>query len=845
MTALRTSGIEVLGNIAWGSHFCTFYETKQDLLDILVPYFKAGLENDEYCLWIVPDSTLITVQEAKQALKQAVPDLDHYFTNGSIEVFKGLDWYLEKDVFDLERVTKAWDAKLKEALKRGYIGIRVSGDTYWLGEKDIWQDFFAYEKQLDDSIVNKPMLVMCTYPLNQSRASELLDVMQAHQLAVARRQGRWELMETPELMQAKAEIKRLNEELEQRVAERTSELEKAMEELKYEIAERKKSELLIIREKELSNEIIDSIPGVFMVLDEGLRFVRWNKNVELVSGYTSKEILQLHAINDFYDDVNDRKTVQGFMKEAFKKGTVHGEATPHTKDGRRIPFYFNTRLINYEGRQCIVCAAIDITERKQAEDALRRNEDRIRLIINTIPTMAWTVQPDGIVDFYNKVWLDYAGEDASRDPNGIVHPEDLPVVMEKWLVNMAAGQAYKDEMRLRGADGTYRWFLVRTAPLRDEQGNLVKWYGVSIDIEDSKRAEDELQLAYQRLSYHFENTPLAVIELDKDLFIKRWSKRAEEMFGWKASEALGKNVYHPDFPIIYDEDIKSVYKINEELIEGLVNRNLSLNRNNTKDGSVIYSEWYNSVLRDEQGNVITILSLVHDVTERKKAEETLLQSYEEIRRLTNHLQSIREEERTNIAREIHDELGQQLTVLKMEVKGLNKKLHDANEGTKQKIGDILELLDSSVKSIRRISSELRPSLLDNLGLVAAMEWHSKEFEKRWAIKIVFNEPKEELELPDSKKNGLFRIFQESLTNISRHANANKIKVSLEKKSQQLILSIEDDGQGFEKEKISGKETLGILGMKERSEMMGGYYEINSIPGKGTIIIVAVPYNGKQ
>jgi len=213
--------------------------------------------------------------------------------------------------------------------------------------------------------------------------------------------------------------------------------------------------------------------------------------------------------------------------------------------------------------------------------------------------------------------------------------------------------------------------------------------------------------------------------------------------------------------------------------------------------------------------------------------------------LTEHLQKIREEERITIAREIHDELGQQLTVLKMEVKGLNKKLNKSEDGIKQRISDILDLLDTTVKSVRKISSELRPGLLHNLGLVAAMEWHLKEFEKRWGIKTIFNEPKEELEMSDSTKNGLFRIFQESLTNVSRHANANKVEVTLEQKDQQLILSIEDSGQGFEKENIAAKDTLGILGMKERSQMMGGNYDITSIPGKGTTVIVAIKYNGEK
>jgi len=209
--------------------------------------------------------------------------------------------------------------------------------------------------------------------------------------------------------------------------------------------------------------------------------------------------------------------------------------------------------------------------------------------------------------------------------------------------------------------------------VRDELGQAIRTYGTNLDITERKQAEDKLQLAYQSLSYHVENTPLAVIEFDKDLVVKRWSKRAEEIFGWKASEALGKNIYDDDFCIIYKEDLSAVDTINKELTKGAVDWNLSLNRNYTKEGSVIYCEWYNSVLKDERGNVITILSLVHNVTERKRTEEKLRQVNAELRDLSSHLQNIQENERTTIAREIHDELGQQLTGLKMEVGWLTKK----------------------------------------------------------------------------------------------------------------------------------------------------------------------------
>jgi len=135
-------------------------------------------------------------------------------------------------------------------------------------------------------------------------------------------------------------------------------------------------------------------------------------------------------------------------------------------------------------------------EAKRSEDALRKSEEGLRIVIDTIPAMAWSVLPDGAVDFLNQRWLDYAGvslEQYLEAPTSAIHPEDTPRVLEKWLAAMAAGEPYEDEMRLRRADGEYRWFLIRTVPLRDEQGNIVKWYGTSTDIEDRKRAEDTLR----------------------------------------------------------------------------------------------------------------------------------------------------------------------------------------------------------------------------------------------------------------------------------------------------------------------------------------------------------------
>jgi C4-dicarboxylate-specific signal transduction histidine kinase len=224
-TALRNTGIEPVGEMPWGTHFCHFYETRDDLLETLLPFFKAGLEAGEFCAWVVSEP--LTEEEVWQALDRAVPGLDRYVSDQSIEVLRARDVYLAGGEIDLHRITSNWSVKLERALSRGYQGIRVSGNTAWLEQKH-WRDFMEYETELNRGIGDQLMLVLCTYPLTTSGATEFLDVAGTHQFAVAKRRGRWEVVETPQLTQAKAEIARLNRDLEQRVLERTTELEEAI-----------------------------------------------------------------------------------------------------------------------------------------------------------------------------------------------------------------------------------------------------------------------------------------------------------------------------------------------------------------------------------------------------------------------------------------------------------------------------------------------------------------------------------------------------------------------------------------------------------------------------------------
>ncbi len=236
--------------------------------------------------------------------------------------------------------------------------------------------------------------------------------------------------------------------------------------------------------------------------------------------------------------------------------------------------------------------------------------------------------------------------------------------------------------------------------------------------------------------------------------------------------------------------------------------------------------------------------MVRDLTERKKAEEEIRNNSELLRELYSYLQNVREEERTHIAREIHDELGQQLTGLKMDISWLNRRLKTGEKDVLEKLGATLELIDTTIKTVRKIATELRPSILDDLGLVAAMEWQSEEFEKRSGIHVNFTNRLTDAAVPPNISTSLFRIYQELLTNVARHSKASQVETSTYQEADTIFLTVHDNGQGFDTTGVANKKTLGLTGIKERSSLIGGTYEIKSSPGFGTSVLISVPLHNK-
>jgi signal transduction histidine kinase len=458
-TELRQTGIGVLGDLPWGAHFCSFYETKQDLLDILLPYFKTGLENKEFCLWVISNSELLTRQEATSALRSVLPDLDRHLAEGSIEVVEHDDWFLNEGSFDLHRVANRFKDKLDEALARGYAGLRINGSPAWVHDEPGGQ-LRKFEEECDRLFLNQRIIASCTYPLSTTTVDGIFNVIRTHQFAIARRYGEWEVLETPELIEAK-------QQLEERVVERTQELAAMNEELR--------------------NEIV---------------------------------------------------------------------------------------------------------ERRHAEDKLKATSAQLRALMASVT-------------------------------------------------------------------------------------------------------------------------------------------------------------------------------------------------------------------------------------------------------------SAREEEGIRIARELHDELGSALTSLKWDLEEMAKVLSDAKLGAelqsmKPTATTMMGLVDGTIDVVRRISAELRPSVLDDLGLVPTIDWQARQFERRTGIVCNFDCSLEKVGLNPQQSTAVFRILQEASTNVLRHAQATRVDITASEQAGEFILTMRDNGRGITEDEKSAPRSLGLLGMRERAILIGGTIDITGVEGKGTVITLRVP-----
>ncbi len=471
----------------------------------------------------------------------------------------------------------------------------------------------------------------------------------------------------------------------------------------------------------------------------------------------------------------------------------------------------------------------DISRRKLAEEELKKTELRYHALIEQASDAIMITDTRGdFVDVNSSLCklFGYTKDELLRlNINNLIDPEQLkndPIQMDLLLT----GQPILRERRMLHKNGTIIEVEANVKLIPD--GRLL---AIARDITERKRAAAQIVKEKELFGSIINSLPGIFYIREIHGKILRWNKRFETISGYSAEEIVRLEEFH----FIQEKDKDRIReRIKILLAEG---RSASEVVAVTKDGAKIPFFVTSAVIQIEGKTCMMFIGL--DISERKRTEEELHQANEQLHRLSAYLQDIREEERKGIAREIHDELGQQLTGLKMDISWAMKKCR-TGDLIHEKLLGMNELTDHTIATVRRISSELRPSVLDDLGLTEALDWQSAEFEKRYDTKIRFTPPYAELNVSPAIATGLFRIYQESLTNIARHANAKKILASLERMDDMLILRVTDDGMGFDTVAIAGKGTFGLLGIRERTLMMGGNCTIFSQPGKGTAITISIP-----
>ena len=562
----------------------------------------------------------------------------------------------------------------------------------------------------------------------------------------------------------------------------------------------------------------------------------WNDNYYSHLGY--KKTAEIVSISEWYDRIHPEEIsrVRTGIKNVFEgDGPVWRENYQFINAaGEYLHFMDRGFIIRDDAGRAIrmIGSMVDMSLVYKAQKELVESENRLRTILETDPECIKLLNKDCTVADINPAGLKLIEVDNKEDVLGTsllpIVAKEQSAAAQQLVSNAFDGKSGRLEYEVITFKGTHRWCEMNVVPFRNSEGQIVHALSVTRDISERKKTEAALRYNEEKYRTVIEQAVDAIALYNEEGEVLDINTGAANLLGYSKEELTGMKLTSiltmdelQDNPIRYDE-----------LQHG--NSTIKVRKMRRKDGSIVETE-----VRSQQLSDGRFLSVIRDLTERLRAEKDLAASYEAIRKLTSHIQDVREEERTSMAREIHDELGQLLTVLKMDISWLSKKFDTATGDVKEKLSDLLGLIDKTVGTVRKISSELRPTLLDDLGLIAAMEWHLEEFEKRSGIKKQLEAPNEELQISDSLKIGLFRIFQESLTNVARHSGADTVNVSLVQEDNRIVLKIADNGKGFDKNQTSS-ETLGVLGMKERTLMMGGKYHIIGIPGQGTTVEVMIP-----
>jgi len=577
-----------------------------------------------------------------------------------------------------------------------------------------------------------------------------------------------------------------------------------------------------------------------------------------IFGTNSKEEI-LNNLTHFFSISN--ATINVFSEEliALAEGRTQfeGETQIMTLNGEKKNLLLTlTVMPGFENTLSkVLISFIDITQRKEAEDALQKSEMFLRTFIENTPFEIWARDINGVGILENKKLVDHFGSILGHKPEYNTH--NAPEVLRLWELNNS--RAYSGELideivqyNIKNESAVYQQIIF---PIQDEK-HIIGIAGFNIDITERVRAEKELKRSENALNRQNELFTLLLRNLPVGVFMVEAPSGKPIMANEAAMQLLGRGIL-PDTTHYNLAEVYNTYKVGstghypvDEMPIYLGMYGISAHIDDMivirPDGTQTLLEIFGSPVTDNQGNIWASLVSFTDITERKNAEVTLKNSQEQLKQFAAHLQNVREDERTGLAREIHDDLGQILVALKIDmgllknkvVKEFNGKM---NPDVMVKFDNLVGLVDNTIKTTRRIMTGLRPEVLEMLGFIEAAKLYTKDFEERHKIRCVFESSITTLDVAPQQSVALFRILQEALTNVVRHAKATQVTVQLLIENNKLIMEIVDNGIGFPKNHKIRNDSYGLIGMNERVFLLEGELIIEGKPSEGTIVRIEMPY----
>jgi PAS domain S-box-containing protein len=595
----RRFGNELVGDIPWGTHLCQFYETKQDLIDILVPYFAEGLRSNEFCMWVT--SQPLEVKEATEALKEAVPDLEEYVRKGQIEIISYSDWYLLGGKFDSNRVLQGWVEKENAALKRGFEGLRLTGNTLWI-ERDLWKSFVDYEEAINSVIGEHRIIAVCTYSLTCCSGMDVVDVVRNHVGTLIKQGDKWYLVEDA------ARRKAANGALRSSERKYSALFENMQDGFAY--------------HKVLFDKAGRPVDYVFLEINDAFERLTGLKR-ENVLGKTVTEVLP-GIENDPADWIG-------------KYGKVATTGQPMKFESYSAPLQKWHLVFAYSPEEGYFVATFeDVSERKRTEDAIRRLNERFEMAQHAAGVGVWdwdlkTGHIEWTPEMFPLFGLDPQKDAASFESwNAVLHPEDREKASAKIDEALEKHSFLDSEYRIVRPDGQVIWINALGKGIYDDQNKPTRMSGICIDVTERKKAEEILREQNLVIS----SASDAVFSTDKLFIIKSWNRAAERIFGWKAKEVIGKatiSIFNPVYPALNGT-------AREQAIAQLMNNGFWRGEilYHKKDGSPIPVSVSASLVKDENCSVTGVVAIVHDITARKMREKALREAQHDL----NHAQAV-------------------------------------------------------------------------------------------------------------------------------------------------------------------------------------------------------------